>query len=104
MSDLDDFTPTHPGFDEFGHLLPARTLTPSGARRVPPNESKPRLSAKKEALLEPVHAAAAASYDELEAARDTVAALNRAISDGVVEAPLEIDDSMVVKLTKLVPP
>lgn len=95
---------TAPGFNELGLAAPVRTPTPSGARRVPPNEGKPRLSAKKEAALAPVHAAAAEGYDALEAAGETVAALAQAIADGVVEAPLEIDDSLVIKLTKLVPP
>jgi hypothetical protein len=100
----DDFTPTQPGFDEFGHLVPSRTLTPSGARRVPASETLPRLSAKKEAKLAVVDAESAAGYDAIEAAGDKVAQLTRLIEDGVVTAELEIDDSMVVKLTKLVPP
>ncbi len=96
--------PTAPGFNELGALERMRTATPSGARRVPPNPNKPRVSAKKERVLEQVHAEAAAGYDELDQAGETIVALTKAIEDGVVQAPLEIDDSLVIKLTKLVGP
>lgn len=96
--------PTSPGFHETAPVVLPRALTPSGARRVPPSETVPRLSAKKEAKLAQVDELSAQGYDRLEAAHDQLEAVTRLIENGVVEAPLEIDDSMVVKLTKLVPP
>jgi len=104
----DDVTPTSdptsPGFHDSARVTLPRALTPSGARRVPPSDSVPRLSARKEAKLAEVDELSAQGYDALEAAGDKLAALTKMITDGVVVAPLEIDDSMVVKLTKLVPP
>jgi hypothetical protein len=100
----DDFTPTDHGFHEAAPVALPRTITPSGARRVPPSETVPRLSAKKEAKLAAVDAESARGYDAIEAAGDKIAQLTQLIADGVVDAPLEIDDSLVIKLTKLVPP
>lgn len=101
-SDQDDFTPS--GFIE---LLPGerpRVITPSGARRVPASESRPRLSAKAEARLAPADELSAQGYDRVDAAAEKLGELTKIIEDGAVTAELEIDDSLVIKLTKLVPP
>lgn len=97
----DDFTPTHPGFIE--QPPPPRAITPSGARRVPPSETKPRVSARTEAKLAPADARSAEGYDALELAGERAQAFAQAVTGGEVHAELIIDDSMVVKLTKLVP-
>jgi hypothetical protein len=101
----DDFTPTTPGFHEPSPPALPRTITPSGARRVPPSETVPRLSAKKEAKLAVVDAESAAGYDAIEAAGDKLAQLTKLIEDGRVVAELEIDDSHVIKVaTRKDPP
>ncbi len=94
----DDFTPTTPGFHEAAPPALPRTITPSGARRVPPSETVPRLSAKKEATLAVVDAESARGYDAIEAAGDKLAQLTRLIEDGAVLAELVIDDSQVIKI------
>lgn len=99
MTEQDDDV-TVPGFIEPPQL---RVPTPSGARRVPPNEKKPRLSARVEAKLAAADALSAEGYDARERAGEKLEALTKMIADGVVQVELEIDESLIVKLGKLLP-
>ena len=73
-----------------------RNLTPSGARRVPPNPDKPKVAQTPE--LEQAAALSAAGYDALEVAGEAFEGLKMAIEEGAVTATIEIDESLVYKL------
>lgn len=112
MNDNDD--PTAPGWLEPEAppplTPPPRALTPSGARRVPPSPTKPRVSARAAAALDAADQASAEGYDAIEAAGEKVmsraeqaAAVAQALAEGaVVVAELEISDSVVMRLEGLV--
>lgn len=114
MSEQGNDDPTAPGWlaSEAPPPLtpPPRALTPSGARRVPPSPSAPRVSARAAAQLAAADAASAEGYDALDTAGERVmdqaeqtAAVAQALADGaVVVAELEVSDSVVFRLERLV--
>jgi hypothetical protein len=78
-----------------------RKLTPSGARKVPPNPEAPRLRKKTEERVAPADEKSARAYDALEAAAAKLDALKEQVEEGHIQVELQVGDTAVHLLKKI---